>query len=197
MRYPTAALLLAVVVPSVASTLLAQRAAAPAGRSITGLPALNFDADEGMGYGALLQLYEYGREGVQPYRYTVQPTVFLTTRGRRDFTLFIDAPHLLPGGWRVGGSAASERQLATPYYGIGNQTVAADAATTGANPYYYRYGRRVMRVSADVQHDLGVPGIRLLLGAGARSVDVTTVPLPRCTSDWATCSDARSTRCET
>jgi outer membrane protein assembly factor BamA len=113
---------------------------------------------------------------VQPYRYTVQPTVFLTTRGRRDFTLFIDAPHLLPGGWRVGGSAASERQLATPYYGIGNQTVAADAATTGANPYYYRYGRRVIRVSVDGQHDLGVPGFRLLLGAGARSVDVTTVP---------------------
>src|SRR5215212_11019482 len=72
----------------------------PAGWEITGVPALNYDADEGFGYGAILELYDYGR-GVQPYRMTIQPTVFLTTEGRRDVTLFVDAPALLPDGWRL------------------------------------------------------------------------------------------------
>jgi outer membrane protein assembly factor BamA len=156
--------------------LPAQSPAVPRGRSITGLPALNFDADEGMGYGALLQLYDYGSEGVQPYRYTIQPTVFLTTRGRRDFSVFVDAPHLLPKEWRVGGAIASERQLATPYYGVGNETVVDDTASAGANPYYYRYGRDVLRMNADVQRELGLSEFRLLVGVGSRRVAVTPVP---------------------
>ena len=177
MRHPIARLLSAtILLLPVGPSLPAQRPAAPQGRSVTGLPALNFDADEGMGYGALLQLYDYGTEGAQPYRYTVQPTVFLTTRGRRDFSVFVDAPHLLPGGWRLTGAIASERQLATPYYGVGNQTVADDAATAGANPYFYRYGRDVVRMNADVQRELGFPELRLLVGAGSRRVSVTPVP---------------------
>jgi outer membrane protein assembly factor BamA len=113
---------------------------------------------------------------VQPYRYSVQPTVFLTTRGRRDFSVFVDAPHLLPKGWRVGGAIASERQLATPYYGVGNETVVDDTASAGANPYYYRYGRDVVRMNADVQRELGLPELRLLVGVGSRRVAVTPVP---------------------
>jgi outer membrane protein assembly factor BamA len=176
MRHPIAGLLPAVLLLSIGPALRAQRIGAPQGRSITGLPALNFDADEGIGYGALLQLYDYGSEGVQPYRYSVQPTVFLTTRGRRDFSLFVDAPHLLPSGWRVGGAMASERQLATPYYGVGNETVADEAATAGANPYFYRYGRQVVRMNADVQRELGLRELRFLLGVGLRRVTVTPVP---------------------
>src|SRR5690348_8751988 len=83
----------------------------PTGWDIAGVPALNFDADEGFGYGAVLELYNYGL-GVQPYRYTIQPTVFLTTEGRRDYTLLFDAPALLPGGCQAGAFADSEQQLA-------------------------------------------------------------------------------------
>src|SRR4051812_36853883 len=96
-----------------ASLTEAQRAR-PTGKSITGLPALNFDADEGVGYGALLQFYDYGDGSVLPYRYSLQPTVLFTSRGRRDVTLFMDAPHLLGGDWRMNGALAREQQLATP-----------------------------------------------------------------------------------
>ena len=48
------------------------------GVEVSGLPALNFDADEGFGYGALLALYAY-EPGATTYRWTLQPTVFLTT----------------------------------------------------------------------------------------------------------------------
>ena len=153
--------------------------------SLVGLPALNFDADEGMGYGALLQYYEYG-QGASPYRYTIQPTVFLTTKGRKDVTVFFDAPHLLPAGWRLSGSVAREQQLATPYYGVGNATIAVDAATRPADPYFYRYGRRTLRASAMLQRDLLGPSLRLLGGVGAASISVTPVPYDSGTTLFAT-----------
>src|SRR5450755_664373 len=98
------------------TTASAQSPAAPAaatGWQLTGIPALNFDADEGFGYGAIIQAYNYGA-GVAPYRYTIQPTLFFTTKGRRDVSVFFDAPHLLSGGWRLGAYAARLQQLATP-----------------------------------------------------------------------------------
>ena len=111
MRHAVLALLFAAA-STAASAQTSQRT--PAGHSLVGLPALNFDADEGMGYGALLQYYEYG-EGASPYRYTIQPTVFLTTKGRKDVSVFVDdfrfsaksrhhdlcrIPALLPGSAR-------------------------------------------------------------------------------------------------
>src|SRR5258708_22315814 len=148
----------------------------PTGFSVAGLPAVNYDADEGVGYGALLQLYDYGPNGAQPYRYSLQPTVFFTTRGRRDVILFVDAPHLLPDAWRLGGSLAREQQLATPFYGVGNASVFDTNATKGANTYYYRYGRTVWRGNADLQRDVGVRGVRLLVVAGMRAVTIRPVP---------------------
>jgi hypothetical protein len=148
----------------------------PTGHSLTGLPALNFDADEGFGYGALLQYYEYGDGRAEPYRFSLQPTVFLTTRGRRDVTLFLDAPHLLPGGWRMDAQLAREQQRAAPYYGVGNNTIALDIPKNSPNPYYYRFERTVLRANADFQRAIGVPEFRFLVGAGTRTADVNTVP---------------------
>ncbi|MDB4914810.1 MAG: hypothetical protein JWM95_2454 [Gemmatimonadetes bacterium] len=148
----------------------------PAGHALTGLPALNFDADEGFGTGAILQYYDYGTAGVAPYRFSVQPTVFGTTRGRRDIVVFLDAPHLLPTGWRLGAGAAREQQLATPYYGIGNESQNDTLLSRAPNPYYYRFGRTVVRANADVQHRVGLPTLRFLAGAGVRSVTIRPVP---------------------
>ncbi|MEO7455901.1 MAG: BamA/TamA family outer membrane protein [Gemmatimonadaceae bacterium] len=173
MRFLTAACLLAV---AAASAIAQQPEPRPTGRVLTGLPALNFDADEGFGYGAIAQYYDYGSNGADPYRFSLQPTVFLTTRGRRDLTLFLDAPHLLPGGWRLGAQLAREQQLTAPYYGVGNNSLSLDSATKGRNPYFYRYGRTVVRGNADFQHSLMLPALRVLLGVGSRTVDVKTVP---------------------
>src|SRR5882672_2530890 len=105
---------------STATTQNAERKTA-VGWEFVGLPALNYNTDEGFGYGVLAEIYNYGN-GLQPYKYTIQPTIFLTTKGRRDVVLFFDAPHVLPNDWRFDVSAAREQQLATPYYGVGNST---------------------------------------------------------------------------
>jgi len=174
---PPAALLAILVLAFAAPVAGAQSANttyAPKGWELTGIPALNFNADEGFGYGLVLQAYNYGESGVRPYRYTIQPTLLFTTRGKRDLSLFFDAPHLLPEGWRWSAYLAQEQQLATPYYGVGNNTVHLESAEKGANPYYYRFGRRGIRATTDLQRSL-TEHARLLVGVGVRTsrVDIT------------------------
>jgi len=159
-------------------------ARASTGREIVGLPALNFDSDEGFGYGALVELYDYGR-GVRPYRFTLQPTVFLTTKGRRDVTVFFDAPELIGAGWRLSAFAGREQQLATPYYGVGNATVHDAALEEGANPYFYRFGRTRLRATADVQHSVATHS-RLLIGSGVSRSTIDLTPFDSGTTLLAT-----------
>ena len=169
--------ILAVLLAAATAQATAQvPAATPTGHSVKGLPALNFDADEGFGYGAIVQYYDYGDGSAAPYRFSLQPTLFLTTRGRRDATLFLDAPHLLSNGWRLGAQLAREQQLTAPYYGVGNASAAPASATSGPNPYYFRFGRTVLRTNVDLQHELGLHALRGFAGVGARRADVNTIP---------------------
>jgi hypothetical protein len=158
------------------STAAGAQTVAPAQRGwqISGLPALNFNADEGFGYGAIVQAFNYGNHGLRPYKYLIQPLVFLTTKGRRDVSVFFDAPHLIPGHWRLGAYLGHEEQLATPYYGIGNSTP-HDEAKEDANTYYYRYGRKGVRFSTDLQHNFIGP-LRFLVGVGARTTKIDATP---------------------
>src|SRR3954464_15793686 len=98
---------------------MAAAQSAPRGLEKSALPAINFNSDEGFGYGITAQAYQYGDGTLKPYLYTVQPLIFLTTKGRRDVSVFFDAPHVLPANWRMGVYAGFTEQLAAPYYGIG------------------------------------------------------------------------------
>jgi hypothetical protein len=178
-----AAAFLAILVAVLALAIAASwphhaRAQEPArtGLEVAGVPALNYDADEGFGYGIVAELYQYGNGASLPYRFTLQPTLFLTTGGRRDVTVFFDAPHLLPRGWRVDAFLGREHQIATPFYGIGNATPYDPALESDANPYFYRFGRTTSRVAANLQHTVGDPRLRVLVGAGASRTDLRLVP---------------------
>jgi hypothetical protein len=164
-----------VILLALAGTAKAQTPQQPRGWEYVWLPALNFNTDEGFGYGVLLEAYNYGAD-VQPYRLSVQPTVFLTTRGRRDITVFMDAPALLSNGWRLDAFAGREQELAAPYYGRGNAAVNDESLSQDPNPYFYRYGRTRLRLMANVQRRLGASRARLLMGAGY--ADVTTDATP-------------------
>ena len=154
-------------------SLLAQTA--PTGLEVGGVPAINFDADEGFGYGAIVELYQYGDGTRAPYLWTLQPKVFLTTEGRRDFTAFFDAPRLL-GGWRFDAYIGSEKHLATPYYGLGNSSDYDVSLVTDVNPYYYRFGRTRRGAAVNFQRPLGATPLRVLLGMGAIHGSVVAVP---------------------
>ena len=179
-RHMRDAAALMVLLSVAASSLPAQQART--GTEFGGVPAINFDSDEGFGYGVVIELYDYGAGGYAPYRWTLQPLVFLTTEGRKDFTLFFDSPHLLPGGWRLDAFVGSEEHIATPYYGMGNASSYDPALESDTNPYYYRFGRTRRSLSVNVQRPLGDTPLRLLLGAAAGHVGVTPVPQSRGTT---------------
>jgi hypothetical protein len=167
-----------------ASPAAAQERAPRTGWEFAGLPALNYDSDEGFGYGFVAEVYDYGRGGFAPYRLTLQPTVQFTTEGRRDLTVFLDSPHLLPGGWRLNAFLGSEKHIATPYYGTGNRTAydpALDSAE-GSDPYFYRYGRTRNGAVVNVQRGLGTTPLRLLIGASATHVTLDPTPKDRGTT---------------
>jgi len=138
------------------------------------LPVLNFNTDEGFGYGALLEMYDYGG-GARPYRWTLQPTVLLTTKGRRDVTLFFDAPNIRGTPWRVDAYVGREQELAAPYYGLGNDAVEDEQLEQEPNVYYYRYGRERVRLMANVQRQMNAK-VRLLAGVGYANVKTDATP---------------------
>ncbi|HXT14718.1 MAG TPA: BamA/TamA family outer membrane protein [Gemmatimonadaceae bacterium] len=142
---------------------------------VSGVPALNFDADEGLGYGLIMALYGYDDRATS-YRWTAQPTVFLTTQGRRDYTLFFDAPSRPDHPWRYTAFVGREQQLAAPYYGIGNNTPYDPALETGSTRYFYRYGRDRLSATGDVQHALILPSVRVLVGGGVSNDRIDLTP---------------------
>ena len=147
------------------------------GLEVGGVPAVNFDSDEGFGYGAIAELYQYGARDRAPYLWTAQPTVFLTDEGRRDVTLFFDAPHLLPGGWRVDAYLGVEKHVATPFYGFGNDT----ERSATAPDLFYRFARTRNSALFNLQRDVGGSPLRMLFGAGI--VRTTVDPFARDATD--------------
>lgn len=168
-----------VVASALAAVLLTGLTPLPAhpqtGFAVGGVPAINFDSDEGFGYGVVLALYQYGDGSVLPYQWSVQPTVFLTTEGRRDFTVFFDAPSLF-GEWRLDSFVGSQRQIATPYYGLGNDAVFDPNRVGEANPFYYRFGRTLRSALVNLQRPIGDMPLRLLVGAGVVHGTLDAVP---------------------
>ncbi len=149
-----------------------------------GMPAFNYNSDEGVGYGLLAEIYNYGA-GLTPYKFTIQPIFFRTTKGRQDVVVFFDAPHVLPGGWRFDVTVARERQLAQSYYGVGNTSVYDSTLEIGLNPYYYRYGKTQTRVYTNLQHRIGNSSARYLFGYGLARVTTDAVPFDSGTTLFA------------
>ncbi len=146
------------------------------GWEFTGFPALNFDSDEGLGYGAVMVAYDYGPGGLRPYRMAFLPAVLFTTEGRKNLTLFFDSPHLLPGGWRIDAFGGVEEQIATPYYGIGNETAYRPELEEGNDPHFYRFGQEMTILEANLQHPLGQYPVRFLVGAKWADFSIDATP---------------------
>jgi len=111
------------------------------GLQVTGLPAINYDSDEGFGYGAVAGIYRYV-EGRNLYKWALEPSVFFTTNGRRDVFVFVDAPYVFGGAWRFSLGTGYTNECCAPYYGLGNASD-YDPALVGEDitPKYYAYAR--------------------------------------------------------
>ncbi len=89
------------------------------GWRIQGLPLLNFNSDEGLGFGARLMLVDAGDGMQMPYRHAVTAQFFQTTRGNAVHRLMLDAPGFLDSQWRLGLDLSILSDRFSPYYGVG------------------------------------------------------------------------------
>ncbi|MCI0570136.1 MAG: BamA/TamA family outer membrane protein [Myxococcaceae bacterium] len=97
-------------------------AARPQGLAFQGLPIINYNSDEGVGYGALAQLVDRGDGTQEPYRMSVIAQFFQTTRGISSHYISVDAPRAFGSEWRLGGKIRYGVDLYAPYYGVGNES---------------------------------------------------------------------------
>lgn len=91
------------------------------GVDIAGVPLLSFNSDTGVGFGAVGGAFFYG-PGYRPYQHALSAQIFFTTFGIQGHYLAYDAPRLL-GPIRVEAHLEFHRELYTPFYGAGNDTV--------------------------------------------------------------------------
>lgn len=89
------------------------------GWSIQGLPLLNFNSDEGLGFGARALLVDAGDGSQAPYRYALVAQFFQTTRGVAAHRLMFDAPGFLESPWRLGLDLSLLNERFSPYFGLG------------------------------------------------------------------------------
>jgi outer membrane protein assembly factor BamA len=98
----------------------AGEAARRKGWDIQGVPAINFNTDDGFGYGVILQFVDRADGTYKPFRYSVLFQFFQTTRHVASHLIDLDAPGFLGSRWRLELELAYTRTLFAPYYGLGN-----------------------------------------------------------------------------
>ena len=138
-----------------------------AGLGWSALPALNYDSDQGFGYGVTGGLYQYGDGTRGPYLWAFEPIVFFTTRGRKSVTVFYDAPRQFGERVRLTVRVYVDRDCCQPYFGLGNTTgYEAGLDQRDSLPSYYVYRRNRATAVVDLQWTIR-PGVRLLTGVAA------------------------------
>jgi hypothetical protein len=108
------------------------------------VPALSYDSDRGVGFGALGTLARF-REGYYPFRWRLMALIYATAKQApdggvelpfHDYLLKLELPGLQGGRLRLDLKASFSRFTTCGYYGIGN---ASEASDQGGR--YHQYDR--------------------------------------------------------
>ena len=111
----------AIEAPGPAPTPAPAPAPAPrTGWGVQGLPLVNFNSDEGFGYGSRLMVVDSGDGTQRPYRLAFVAQFFQTTNGVGMHRLIVDAPGFLSSPWRLGVDVSLLNDRFSPYYGLGS-----------------------------------------------------------------------------
>ncbi|MEO1171594.1 MAG: BamA/TamA family outer membrane protein [Myxococcota bacterium] len=142
------------------------------GWHFAGLPLINFNSDEGVGYGVRLAAYDHG-QNEKPYHYALIGQFFQTTRGVAFHSVQFDAPRFRGSAWRLGLQGQLNAERFSNYFGLGNRseriaelTECDDSAALEENPdvcpgnpafigaRYYQYSERVPTAVLNLRRDL-------------------------------------------
>ncbi len=122
------------------------------------VPLTSYSSDVGLGFGAR-GIAKRLAEGYAPYQASLEAQAFATTGGVQFHFLSLDLPRLLGSPYRVELLAGYRRDVAAPYYGIGNATRPDPAAASTL----YTYDEESALARARVRRTLVGP-LSVLLG---------------------------------
>jgi len=105
-------------------------AAEPEGWGWGAVPAVNYNSDDGFGYGAIGNLYWY-EKGLSPYKYSLMAQLYMTTKWVHVHRLKFDALEVFDLPLRIWGELQYYATISQNYCGVGNE-VTCDSAVAEA-----------------------------------------------------------------
>jgi outer membrane protein assembly factor BamA len=151
----------------------AQETKTKSGWNIGPLPTITFDTDLGFQYGALVNLFNYGKGDIYPkYYQSLYFEVSHYTKGSGIFRFMFDSEHLIPG-IRLTTDLSYLPDEAYDFYGFNGYDAVinkswVDKDLDGGNDYitrmFYRHKRQLFRFKNDFQGKLS--GEKLLWNVG-------------------------------
>ncbi len=137
-----------------------------------GTPILAYDPDLGLRYGAVINLFDYGRVNRYPnYTQYLNVKAFNSTKGTSNLSVIYETEQLVPTSIvYFEASFINDTQL--DFFGfngiksIVNQYFINKESTSYINPFYYNHHRRLIRLRTDWHKPLSGKKWKTLLGTG-------------------------------
>ena len=152
------------------SLIITEHAGAKSGFAWGGTPVLAYDSDMGLRYGAVINLFDYGKESRYPdYLQYARIRLYNSTKGTSNYSLLYDSEKLLSRSHLTFETSYIE-DIALDFYGFnGSNSVYIPEFTDPDHPgyinkYFYTHHRKLFRTRLDLQMHLTSKELRLYTG---------------------------------
>lgn len=155
------------------------------GWNIGGLPAVSWSTDLGFQYGLIINLFNYGDGSIYPkYRHNLYAEVSRYTKGSGINRFFYDSKYLIPNV-RLTADVSYLTDKLYDFYGFNgyeavyNNAWDNDKADDYRSRAFYKYDRKLFRVTSDFQGKLSDERIGWVAGFGVYRFWTDTVDIAR------------------
>lgn len=156
------------------------------GWSFGAVPALGFDSDIGFKYGAVVNLFNYGKGDIYPnYLYSIYFEWSRTTKGSGINQIFFDSKYLLPRKIRITSDLSFLTEQTLNFYGFNgypayyNHALEDEQSNQYISRVFYRCDRRLLKFTTDLQGKLTDNNLRWLAGIALFDTRVSSVDIAK------------------
>ena len=160
------------------------------GWSFGGLPIIAYNTDNGLQYGVLASVFNYGDGSKYPnYIYATRAEWSRTTKGCKTNQIFFDSKHLLPYNLRFSADISLISYTMQQFYGLNGYNAVYNSSYENPQSIeyrskaYYRYDRVAKRAFFDFQGKTTIPSIRWVAGIGFSKIDIKPVDINKLNAD--------------
>jgi outer membrane protein assembly factor BamA len=154
------------------------------GWSFGGVPALAYNTDNGLLYGVIGDVFNYGDGSSYPnYKYKSRLELDWTTKGNRTIGLFTDFREVLPNKIRLFLDLESYTHKMLPFFGFNgydadyNHNFVDQTNNQYISRAYYSLQRQLYYATMDLQQSVLSPRLKWLAGVGFMNFKIATVDI--------------------